>query len=112
MRSALRSWLQALGVVTDTVDRALVVLSELATNAIEASPDGSSIVVRWHAEGRALQITVEDRGPGFAYAAAEPVDETAERGRGLVIVDGLAESISVAHADGRTTVSARVNLDR
>lgn len=77
------------------VDAALLrdvqlLVSELVTNSVRHSGSGAAIRLRVWARPSGLEVEVADGGPGFAAAPARARDE-AEGGRGLVIVDALAE---------------------
>ena len=94
MRDKLREW----GVV-HPMDDALLVVSELAANALTHAE--SSYRVRLATTGPALRIEVEDDGTGTPEP--QPLTETEEHGRGLHLVDALAVSwgMEVADAGGK-----------
>jgi anti-sigma regulatory factor (Ser/Thr protein kinase) len=78
-----------------------LVVSELVTNAVMHSgvgPEGS-VQVNVEAEDGWVLVEVIDEGPGFNVEALEPpgIDE---RGRGLLIVDGLAARWGVGYGPG------------
>lgn len=54
-------------------DRLEDVLANLIGNARRFSPPGAPVLVRAHADGGAVQIEVEDRGPGIAEAERERI---------------------------------------
>ncbi len=75
------------------IENLLMVASELVSNSVmhAALPPGERISVRLWANRR-LRLEVEDRGRGFARAAAEPLERgSVPGGRGLAIVDALSE---------------------
>ena len=72
-----------------SMDDALLVVSELAANALMHA-ESSSYRVRVAHAGPALRIEVEDDGTGTPEP--QPLTETAEHGRGLHLVDALAAS--------------------
>lgn len=78
------------------VDDALLVVSELATNALTHAR--SSYRVKLSATMNALRIEVDDDGAG----TPEPrlLTETEEHGRGLYLVGSLAASWGMEAADG------------
>ena len=78
------------------LDDALLVVSELATNALTHAR--SSYRVRLSATALALRIEVDDDGAG----TPEPqmLTETEEHGRGLFLVSALASSWGMAAAEG------------
>ena len=83
VRDKLLEWGHA-----DTVDDAMLVVSELAANALTHAE--SSYRVRLAAAGPALRIEVEDDGTGTPEP--QPLTETEESGRGLHLVGALAAS--------------------
>jgi CheY-like chemotaxis protein/anti-sigma regulatory factor (Ser/Thr protein kinase) len=72
----------------DSVDDAMLVVSELAANALTHAE--SSYRVRVAAAGPALRIEVEDDGAGTPEP--QPLTDTEESGRGLHLVGALAAS--------------------
>lgn len=90
---------------------ALLVVSELVANASE---HGSSSHLELDAEvhGPTMRIRVRnasDWSPGRRPFEMPPPE--ASRGRGLAIVEKLAEELDVTHDAGSTVVSAVVSLD-
>ncbi len=88
---------------------AVLVVSELGTNAITASRTSTSdILVRVHVPQRdAVVVEVQDEGPGFALdRMTRRVRLTAETGRGLKIVEAVADQVRVDRVDNRTMVRA------
>ncbi|WP_309504873.1 MULTISPECIES: response regulator [Nocardioides] len=83
VRDKLLEWGHA-----DTVDDAMLVVSELAANALTHAE--SSYRVRVAAAGPAVRIEVEDDGAGTPEP--QPLTETEESGRGLHLVGALAAS--------------------
>ncbi|KUF18152.1 ATP-binding protein [Streptomyces silvensis] len=83
----------------DAVDSVVLAVSELVTNAHHHARTGAQVVLTW--DGQALHLSVHDSGPG----APEPrkADEGSLGGRGLAIVDALADTWSIhPTADGKT----------
>ncbi|GAA3725898.1 anti-sigma regulatory factor (Ser/Thr protein kinase) [Spinactinospora alkalitolerans] len=94
---AARDWLSVrmdiAGVPEETADTAVLLLSELATNALvhtASGGEGGAFYVRaFFFHGR-LRVEVRDAGrTPFPVEAATP-DPDAENGRGLLLVDTLA----------------------
>ncbi|MEU0236413.1 ATP-binding protein [Nocardiopsis sp. NPDC006198] len=90
------------------VDDAVLLTSELATNAVQHSPSGLPEagfgVLIEHEHGHSVRVTVHDGGSYFdaPYVAQSAPD--AEHGRGLYLVDTLADSWgSYATLSGRKT---------
>jgi len=69
------------------IDRARLLTSELVTNAIRHAATDSRVTVT-HDAGR-IRVEVEDGGHG--YAVLHPPSPDAPDGRGLQIVDAVAE---------------------
>ena len=97
------------------------VIMNLAVNAIQAQPDGGSVVVGTCREGGEVVLTVRDEGPGIAADLAEAVFEpfftTRERGTGLglsivkKILRNHGASIMIEGESGEgTTITARLAL--
>src|SRR6185436_3999609 len=99
--AVLRPWAQARGVQLDAEGRAdllvevdsdqlLQALLNVTHNAVQASPPGSRVLVRWQAEPRWAVIEVRDAGPGFSAEALErafsPFFTTKPDGTGLGLV--------------------------
>ncbi|MFD5445979.1 ATP-binding protein [Streptomyces tendae] len=83
----------------ELIDAAELLLTELVTNALRHA-DGSSIGVRIYVRDDRLVIAVNDGSPDIpVLRPAGPDDES---GRGLFLVEALAESWG-ASADGATT---------
>jgi len=79
-----------------------LVVSELVTNSVRHSGSGEPIRLRAWAKATALKIEIADTGPGFE-PVPEPHDGDAEGGRGLLILDSLADRWGVSR-DGYTRV--------
>jgi anti-sigma regulatory factor (Ser/Thr protein kinase) len=111
LRHMLRQWeLEAVA------DPALLLLSELVTNAVQASSDGA---VQEHKSQQmtcltlqltdaSLVISVWDANP--ALPALQEVDVTGDHGRGLLLVDFLADSWGHYAADGGKVVWCEVAI--
>ena len=90
----------------ETCDDVLLILSELVANACRhGEPPVRYDVVR---DGGDLLITVEDADPTPPAGAADGVDESAESGRGLLIVASLARLWGWHGVPGGKVVWARV----
>jgi CheY-like chemotaxis protein len=90
VRERLREW-----DMEGAVDDAMLVVSELATNALTHAE--SSYRVRMTAVGPALRIEVEDDGTGTPEP--QPLTDTEEHGRGLHLVGALAASWGMEAAE-------------
>ena len=100
VRTLARAVLDGAGVARDTVETALLLLSELVTNAVlHARTD---VEVRMSVSGD-VRMSVHDDGPGVPAHRAHPVDSMT--GRGLQIVEMLADDFGVdATSDRGKTV--------
>jgi anti-sigma regulatory factor (Ser/Thr protein kinase) len=113
-RSDLVDCLGARQIDQDLRDRAQLVLSELATNAVEASP-GSPFVVRVSIDdGKSLIVEVTSRTDAATPPPREgwgPATALAARGRGLLIVERLSAEVEVDQpAAGTVVVTAKLRL--
>uniref|UniRef100_A0AAU2V252 ATP-binding protein n=1 Tax=Streptomyces sp. NBC_00003 TaxID=2903608 RepID=A0AAU2V252_9ACTN len=104
---ALKSW----GYGTDSIDRTLLVCSELATNAVQhGHRPGYLFEVRMITAGTTCLVEVSDTSPVPPRPLSAGVDD--EHGRGLQLVAALAEETGhhSRHPLGKT-VWARLLLD-
>ncbi|MFI6933018.1 SpoIIE family protein phosphatase, partial [Streptomyces sp. NPDC050287] len=115
LRAALAEWAErGLPGTEHLSDRlvgdAVVVVSELVTNAVVHAGTDVDVECRLEAETGALVVEVMDRHPSRAPrdAAVEATYETPEYGRGLRLVAALAESWGVTYRTGAKTVWARL----
>lgn len=108
MRHEVAERLEAHDFASIAIYDLLVVLSELCTNAIEATASGDdSVLVRVMLGVAALTLEVENVGLAFdqdAGIAQRRSGADVDRGRGLAIVRALADEITVWHHDGRCIV--------
>ncbi len=89
-------------------------VSEACTNAVEAcgpDPSGKGVVVRWEEGDDFLQVTVEDRGPGFDPEqlpehppVIDPDRLTRERGLGIPLIRTLVDDVSFTPSSAGTVV--------
>ncbi|MFD3836308.1 ATP-binding protein [Streptomyces sp. NPDC058642] len=87
-RAAVRTWLAEYG-IQGQAEIAELLVSELATNAVVHARGRYRLTLSLTA-GR-LRCTVADEGPGLAGTHGEGSDEDSENGRGLLLVDALAD---------------------
>jgi anti-sigma regulatory factor (Ser/Thr protein kinase) len=111
-RGHARRWLTDAGAPTPVRDAAVLVVSELVTNAIQASPaPDNTIRLQLTRTAAGWRITVADRGHGFILPLSlvpEP-GTLPVGGRGLAVVASVAGAISVRrHPGGWTAVSTVV----
>jgi len=112
IRTDVARWFTDRGFSADATDRAVLAVSELSSNAIEAGPDHPLDVrltalagLRPRAVITVTNITLGDvPPPSERWASADPL---APRGRGLAIVDALSDQVRVdSSVPGRITVTA------
>jgi anti-sigma regulatory factor (Ser/Thr protein kinase) len=113
VRRELRDWMVAQGLPRDVIEDARVVVSELVGNSVRhAHPlPTNEIVVRWWLDGGDLVLSVSDGGGGRSSPHAVAASMSAVSGRGLSIVDALAERWWVEDRDGSTTVHVHMTLE-
>jgi anti-sigma regulatory factor (Ser/Thr protein kinase) len=112
-RHRVVSWLACSDLPRPVVEDALLVLSELVTNAVQAS-GGSPAKVRIHLSrtSAGCRITVADNGPGFSQRPITNGDALRDGGRGLAVVRRVAAEVAVRRrATGWTVVSALVPVE-
>ncbi len=108
-RAALRKQLQEWGIAGGVADVAALLLSELVANAVEAEAAeggaelaaGHDVGVRFALAAGRLRVEAADGGGGWPVLKA--ADEGDECGRGLAVVDALADAWGVSsYAAGKT----------
>jgi anti-sigma regulatory factor (Ser/Thr protein kinase) len=111
LRHMLRQWQLAA-----VADPALLLLSELVTNAVQASSNGAGqqppsqqmICLTVQLTDASLVIRVWDANP--ALPVLQEADVTGDHGRGLLLVDFLADSWGHYAADGGKVVWCEVAI--
>ena len=101
--------LKAAGVPADQTQDAMLVLSELVSNAVKhAAPlPSGEITVRWQVDHDVLHIGITDGGAGTRPRAAAAA-LSAAGGRGLEIVRTVSTQWGVTEAEDSVTVWAEV----
>ncbi len=99
-RHGVRDLLTARGVADEVCDNAVIVASELLTNAFTHAA-GERIVCRLHIRADRIRVEVEDqaRGPKPPMLRRPGPDD--QHGRGLLLVDALSSDWAVTRAPGR-----------
>lgn len=116
VRLALAGIAREVPVDPSTVADLKLAVTEACGNAVRhAGPAGDGVVrVRYAVEDDAIEIRVEDDGPGMQSAAPPglPHVELSESGMGLAIIDALVDEVEIGPGpDGRgTTVRMRRRL--
>jgi len=106
-RRLLIGTMETAGVDPDVSYDLSVALSEACANAVEhggRTPDGASEAYRVTAylDGEKCRIEVADSGPGFHRAQApRPPRQDAEHGRGLCLIQELADHVHIGAKPGR-----------
>lgn len=112
-RRVVVRWLRLWGLPDTLWDTARLVVSELFTNAL-LHTDSCQIVCRIEASGRRVRIEVADEGLGIdedPTAEAAACGDEAEHGRGLLLVDALADAWGVIPADRRVGCTVWAELE-
>ncbi len=110
-RLRLKTWMNDVGGSGEAVENARVVISELVANSVRhAQPlsDGQ-IHVSWTLEDRGLQLSVTDGGSGTRPRTVN-APSSALAGRGMAIVDVLAQEWWTERTPSRSTVHALLHL--
>jgi len=101
LRLALAAWLGGVGLERHHAEDVMLAASEAIANAFEHAYRGGPGEIDVHADlgDGLLTVTVTDWGIWKPDDAADPT-----RGRGLILVRGLADDSEVVHRDDGTTV--------
>jgi PAS domain S-box-containing protein len=107
MRSLLRRWLRHAGGSPDEVMEILTATGEAAANAIEHGRTGSDPALEVVGTARAgeIEISISDHGRWREGGSSD-----GDRGRGLVLMRALMDSVDVTPSPGGTTVRMRRRL--
>ncbi|MGW0727291.1 ATP-binding protein [Streptomyces mirabilis] len=99
-RRDVREWLTEWGIDPETRDNAILVTSELVTNALTHTAS-EWIVCRVHVAEERLHIEVEDQHRGWSLPAQRRPGPDDQGGRGLLLVGALSSDWGVTDtADG------------
>ena len=110
-RQRLKDWMRENGSSGEVVEDARVVISELVANSVRhAQPlaDGH-ILVTWTFEDDGLQLSVTDGGSGTRPRRVK-APSSALAGRGMTIVEVLAEKWWSERTGSRSTVHAVLHV--
>ncbi|MEV0175071.1 ATP-binding protein [Streptomyces sp. NPDC050803] len=108
-RRLLLGTMESAGVDPDVSYDLSIALSEACANAVEhggdTEPDGASDAYRVTAylDGEKCRIEVVDSGPGFdaANRSSRPTSTQSEHGRGLYLIQELADHVHIGNKPGR-----------
>ncbi len=84
------------------LDEALLLVTEVVTNAIVHA--GTDIDLHMEISPDSIRVEVVDRTPGLLLVAPAQPDETREGGRGLLLLDALANEWGTRHFHGGKAV--------
>lgn len=108
LRQHLGSWMQEMGVASTVIEDVQLAVSELAANAIEASPLGEADI-QGVADADTLRLTITNTAlVPFRWDEGNGVESSgtlAVRGRGLQIAAAITDHLHVATSAGRTTAT-------
>lgn len=109
-RLLVTHWLGQWGIPETVRETARLLISELVANAV-LHTDSQRVICRVEASGRGLRIEVADQGPGLTEAP-RLADEDEESGRGLLLLDALADAWGIITPDqgAGCTVWAEIRL--
>ncbi len=107
-RSLVADFVAEQGASTESSEIARLIVSELATNAVEFAPDTDyAVAAERTGEAEQILITVRSMGepsdvPGHGRFPADTEGRIATRHRGLAIVHAVSESVSTSANDDGT----------
>ncbi|WP_374936168.1 ATP-binding protein [Streptomyces sp. SM1] len=99
-REGVRELLTARGVGDEVRDNAVIVTSEIVTNALTHSA-GDRFVCRLHLTAALIRVEVEDQALGRGPPVLRRPGPDAQNGRGLLLVDALSSAWAVTGCPGR-----------
>ncbi|GIE76638.1 hypothetical protein Aph02nite_25880 [Actinoplanes philippinensis] len=105
VRALARARARAYGLAADQVDGLTIAVSELVTNTLQHTRAGGRLRI-W-GDGSSLYCDVIDGGPQRRLGAVMP-EPTAERGRGLAIVERLCDEVTSLTDGGFTIIRLRM----
>ena len=104
VRRIAQTWMDAVGAHWDELP---LIATELVSNALDVTPMDETVEVQLEASGPDLLVSVRDAGSGLKSRNFAPPPASSVRGRGLAIVDVLADRLTIDRQDGHTLVTAR-----
>jgi anti-sigma regulatory factor (Ser/Thr protein kinase) len=109
LRGSMRDWLAQAQVHGDAVEDLLLAVTELATNAIEASPEGSAAVDAETDRAR-VEVVISNTGPPFEPPVTRSRELLRTRGRGLDLVAAFVDTVNFDRCDDVTAVTITKTL--
>lgn len=110
-RQDLARWLQPLALDPDQVDEILLAVSEAVTNAVEHGSDcddSKCVSVQASVQDRTVTVSVKDSGRWIS-THPDPATRT-HRGRGLIMIREIADSVDIACTDYGTEIVMRFDM--
>jgi anti-sigma regulatory factor (Ser/Thr protein kinase) len=107
VRRIIDVWMESAGVSSDSVPQ---IATELLTNAFAVTPPGARVELELRRTGDTVEVSVTDQGPGIDLDEVPTPTISEPRGRGLMIVRGLADQLLVRRVGDRTRVTAALSL--
>lgn len=110
-RQRLKSWMSENGGSGESIEAARTIISELVANSVRHAqplPDGN-ILVGWTLDAGEVQVSVTDGGSGTRPRNVH-APSSALAGRGMGIVEVLAESWWTERNGSRSTVHALLHV--
>jgi serine/threonine-protein kinase RsbW len=100
-RTSLRALLRPLAVPEGVVDDLQLALTEACSNAIAHARATRRYRVALDVDAGACTVRVTDEGPGFSTASLPPdePDPWTEAGRGLQVIEAVADDLSVEQGE-------------
>ena len=110
-RRRVQDWLDRLGVPQEKVEDARLVISELVGNSVRhGRPLGDgTIEVEWRFDASRVELCVTDGGAGTLPRRMQATP-AAQSGRGMAIVDVVADEWWLERGPARSTVHARLTV--
>ncbi|TDQ54381.1 ATP-binding protein [Actinorugispora endophytica] len=109
---AVRVWAARLLADHPRLDEVLLVVGEFAANAVLHSlAGGDGAEIRLLHAGEQVEVRVRNRGAAGFGPRVRRVDGAAESGRGLLLVEALADGWGTRADGGWVTVWARFNAE-
>lgn len=108
LRAAIRSWSDKEHLPEDVQNDALLVATELFTNAVRSTQGDGDVRVNVRHRETIVVVSISNVGPAFDLASLPKTTTTSICGRGLAI-SGVLGRLRVSHRVNRTTV--QVELD-
>jgi anti-sigma regulatory factor (Ser/Thr protein kinase) len=108
-RAVMRKWLSRAGVSPDQSLNVLIAVGEALANAIEhghRDRRGGTVSVRAMAVGDRLRVVIADAG---SWKTPEP-EANPHRGRGITLMRGLVNEVSISPGPQGTTVAMDVRI--